>query len=137
MARLMVLDIGKKRSGIAVSNQEQSIALPLTTIPSDSLIAFVKSYHEQEIIEKIYIGYPLNLNLDKTDATKFVEEMFKNIKRKFPEIAIQKIDERFSSKNASRAILDMGLNKTARRNKSLIDTTAATLMLQEILFFKS
>ena len=133
MARIVCLDFGLKRTGIAVTDPLQIIATGLTTIDSKTLISFLKDYFSKEIVEKILIGEPKNWDDTPTHATPLVEECIAQLKKNFPTIPIIKVDERYTSKMAKDAMLEMGLKKKERRNKALVDEIAATIMLQEYI----
>lgn len=133
MARIMCLDIGGKRTGIAVTDALQIIATGLDTIEAKNLIPFLKNYIAVEQVELILVGMPLNLDGTSTHATPLVEEKIREIKKSFPSIGVETLDERFSSRIAKQAMLQMGLRKKARRDKKLVDEIAATMMLQEYL----
>jgi|SRR5690348_8082255 putative Holliday junction resolvase len=133
MARLLCIDYGKKRTGIAVSDPLQIIATGLTTVPSGELISFLKKYFIQEQVELIVIGEPKNLDNSDTHATPLVNTIIEKLKKEFPHIPIQKVDERFTSKLAKQAMLDMGMKKKDRQNKANVDEIAATIMLQEYM----
>jgi putative Holliday junction resolvase len=133
MARILSIDYGLKRTGIAITDPLQIIATGLTTVESYRLIPFLKEYFSREKVELILIGDPKNLDNSDTHATLPVKRVIEQLQKNFPSIPIEKMDERFSSKMASRAMLDMGLKKKQRRNKALIDEIAATMMLQEWL----
>ena len=133
MARIVCLDFGLKRTGIAVTDPLQIIATGLTTIDSKTLISFLKEYFSKEIVEKILIGEPKNWDDTPTHATPLVEECIAQLKKNFPTIPIIKVDERYTSKMAKDAMLEMGLKKKERRNKALVDEIAATIMLQEYI----
>lgn len=133
MARIIALDYGKKRTGIAVTDPLQIIATGLATVPSNELIGYIKNYIKQEPVEKVLIGYPLNFDETPTDATPLVEKFIGKFAHVFPTLPIIKVDERMTSKMASQAIAGMGLKKKERQNKELIDTVSAVIMLQEYL----
>lgn len=133
MARILALDYGKKRTGIAVSDPLQIIARGLETVDTDELIGYLKKYFKEEEVEKVIIGYPLNFDDTPTHATPIVEKFIGKYKHVFPHIDIEKVDERLSSKMASQAIAGMGLKKKDREEKGLIDTVAATILLQDYL----
>jgi putative Holliday junction resolvase len=133
MPRILAVDYGVKRTGIAVTDPLQIIATGLTTVESYKLITFLKDYFKKEIVELILIGEPKNLDDSDTQATAFVKQIAEKIQKEFPSIPIKMVDERFTSKMASRAMVDMGMKKKQRQNKSLIDKIAATIMLQEYL----
>lgn len=133
MARIICLDYGGKRTGIAVTDPLQIIATALETVATHDLISFLKKYFQLEQVELILIGYPLNLNDSSTHATGLVNKAIKQLQVSFPKILIEKIDERFTSKMASRAMLEMGMKKKDRQKKENTDMIAATIMLQEYL----
>jgi putative Holliday junction resolvase len=133
MARIMALDYGKKRTGIAVSDPLQIIARGLETVDTNELIGYLKKYFKEEEVEKVIIGYPLNFDDTPTHATPLVEKFIGKYKHVFPDVEIETVDERLSSKMASQAIAGMGLKKKDREEKGLIDTVAATILLQDYL----
>ena len=133
MARILCIDYGLKRTGIAVTDPLQIIATGLTTIESKELIPFLKKYFLSEPTELILIGEPLNWDDTDTHATPLVRKAIEKLKKEFPQMPIQTVDERNTSKMASRAMIDMGMKKKQRQNKALIDEIAATIMLQEWL----
>lgn len=133
MGRILAIDYGLKRTGIAVTDPLQIIAQGLTTIESSQLIKFLKNYFSHESVDKIIIGEPKNLDNTSTDATALVEKVVRQLESSFPAIPIIRIDERFTSKMASRAMIDMGLKKKQRQNKGLVDEIAATILLQGYL----
>lgn len=133
MARIMAIDYGGKRTGIAVTDPFQIIATGLTTISSHELIGFLSAYFKTETVERIIIGMPKNLDNSDTHGTPLVIEAIKKIRSAFPSIAIIEVDERFTSKMAKDAMLEMGLKKKNRSNKKLVDEIAATIMLRDYL----
>lgn len=133
MARIICIDYGGKRTGIAVTDPLQIIATGLTTIDTKNFIPFLKEYFSKEPVEKILIGWPLNLDDTPTHATPLVENAIKQLNKHFPSIPVEKVDERFTSKMAKEAMFEMGLKKKQRRDKKLLDEIAATMMLQEYL----
>jgi len=133
LARIICLDYGGKRTGIAVTDPLQIIATALETISTHDLIPFLKKYFKAEQVELILIGYPLNLNDTPTHATALVHKAIKQLQQSFPQIPIEKIDERFTSKMASKAMIEMGMKKKDRQKKENTDMIAATIMLQEYL----
>ena len=133
LARIIALDYGKKRTGIAVTDPLKIIATALTTVDSNELIGFLKKYMQQEPVEKILIGYPLNFDDSPTDATPLVEKFIRKFANVFPELPVEKVDERLTSRMASRSIAGMGLKKKDREKKELIDAVSAVIMLQEYL----
>ncbi len=133
MPRILSIDYGLKRTGIAVTDPLQIIATGLATIESTKLIPFLKDYFGKELVEKIIIGMPKNWDDSDTHATPLVEKAIRELKKHFPLLPIETVDERFTSKMAKEAMLEMGLKKMQRRNKALVDEIAATIMLQEYL----
>ncbi|HQW46056.1 MAG: Holliday junction resolvase RuvX [Bacteroidetes bacterium] len=130
MARILAIDYGKKRTGIAVSDPLQIIANGLTTVETKELIAFLKKYFEQEVVETVIIGLPKSLKNEATDATPLVMQFMKLFKNSFPDMPLIPIDERYTSKMAFQTMIDAGLGKKARQNKALIDEISATILLQ-------
>ncbi len=133
MARILSIDFGKKRTGLAVSDPLQIIATSLDTVDSNELIGYLKKYIAAEPVEKILIGYPLNFDNSPTHATPLVEKFILKFGNVFPNMPVEKIDERYTSKIASQAISEMGLKKKDREKKELIDAVSAVMMLQEYL----
>jgi putative Holliday junction resolvase len=133
MARILCIDYGGKRTGIAVTDPLQIIASALTTVPTKELIPFLKDYMLREQVELILIGEPLNLDDSVTHATPLVKAAIVRLRKEFPHIPIETVDERYTSKMASRAMVEMGMKKKDRRKKENIDQIAATIMLQEYL----
>ncbi|MEO8960646.1 MAG: Holliday junction resolvase RuvX [Ginsengibacter sp.] len=133
MARILCIDYGLKRTGIAVTDPLQIIATGLTTVDSPGLILFLKKYFQQEDVELIVIGEPKNLDDSDTHATPLVARIIVKLQKEFPLIPIKRVDERYTSKMAKQAMLDMGMKKKDRRNKRTVDEIAATIMLQEYM----
>lgn len=133
MPRILALDYGKKRTGVAVTDPLQIIATALDTVDSKELIGYLKRYIAQEPVEKVLVGYPLNFDDSATDATPLVEKFIGKFQHVFPNIPIEKRDERMTSSMASQAISGMGLKKKDRERKELIDAVAAVIILQEYL----
>ena len=130
MPRILSIDYGTKRTGIAVTDPMQIIATGLCTIDSRALIAFLKKYLATESVELIIIGMPVNWDGSDTHGTSPAESAIKKIRQEFPAIPVQPIDERYTSKMAKDAMLEMGMKKKDRRNKAIVDEIAATIMLQ-------
>ena len=133
MARILAIDYGLKRTGLAVTDPLKIIATGLPTIESKQLISFLKDYLTTERVELIIIGEPKNLDDTDTHATPLVKKIVDELEKNFPSIPIEKVDERFTSKLASRAMIEMGLKKKKRRDKALVDKIAAVILLQEYL----
>jgi putative Holliday junction resolvase len=133
MPRILAIDYGLKRTGIAVTDPLKIIATGLTTIESPKLISFLKEYFKKEEVELILMGEPKNWDDTDTHATPLVKKAVAKLKKEFPNIPIKLVDERYTSKLASAAMIDMGLKKKQRQDKSLVDKVAATIILQEYL----
>lgn len=133
MPRIICIDYGKKRTGLAVTDPLKIIATGLTTVETPKLFAFLKDYFKKESVELILIGEPKNLDDTDTHATPLVMQAINRLKKEFPTIPVQTVDERYTSKMAVRAMIDMGMKKKDRRNKAFVDEIAATIMLQEYL----
>ena len=137
MARIIAIDYGLKRTGLAVTDPLQLIATGLTTVETHKLFPFLKSYFAKEEVELILIGEPKNWDESDTHATPLVKKAIEKLKRDFPSIPVKTVDERYTSKLARQSMLEMGLKKKDRQNKSLVDEIAATIMLQEFLQAKA
>ena len=133
MARIIAIDYGGKRTGIAVTDPLQIIATGLTTIASHELIPFLKNYVLTETVERIIIGLPKNWDESDTHGTPLAEAAIKKVIQAFPLIPVVTVDERYTSKMAKDAMLQMGMKKKDRRIKENVDVIAATIMLQEYL----
>jgi putative holliday junction resolvase len=133
MARILSIDYGAKRTGLAVTDPLQIIATGLTTVETPKLIPFLKEYFKKEEVELIIMGEPKNWDESDTHATPLVKKAVEKLKKEFPAIPIKMVDERYTSKLASQAMIEMGLKKKQRQNKALVDEIAATIMLQEYL----
>ena len=133
MPRILAIDYGQKRTGIAVTDELQIIASGLTTIPSATTINFLKEYFSKENVEKVLIGEPKQMNGEPSQSTEIIEAFVKKFKSFFPEMTVIRVDERFTSKMAFQTMIDSGLNKKQRQNKNLLDEISATIMLQDFL----
>jgi len=133
MPRILSIDYGGKRTGIAVTDPLKIIATGLTTIETPKLIKFLKDYFSKETVELVIIGMPLNLDDSDTDITSEVKRFITVFQKYFPSIPIREVDERYTSKLAAQAMLEMGMKKKQRQDKSKLDEIAATMMLQEYL----
>lgn len=130
MPRILAIDYGKKRTGIAVSDPLKIIANGLTTVDTKELIPFLKKYFAAEEVETVVIGLPKSLKNEATDATPLVEKFIKLFSTEFPHMQLIPLDERFTSKMAFQTMIDAGLGKKARQNKALVDEISATILLQ-------
>ncbi len=133
MGRILAIDYGTKRTGIAITDQMQIIASGLTTIDTKNLIAFLKDYISNETVEKFIIGLPKQMNNTISENENYIQIFLKQLKKDIPHIPIERVDERFTSKMALKTLIDSGLNKKQRQNKALIDEVSATLILQSYL----
>ena len=133
MPRILAIDYGKKRTGIAITDELQIIASGLTTIPSETAIQFFKEYFLKENVAKVLIGQPLQMNGQPSESTEIIEIFVAKFIKTFPEMELERSDERFTSKIAFQTMIDSGLKKNQRKNKALIDEIAATIMLQDYL----
>ena len=131
--RILAIDFGQKRTGIAVTDELQIIASGLTTVPSASAIDFLRDYFAKEKVSKVIIGEPRQMDNTPSESTAIIEAFVTKFKSAFPEMPVIRIDERFTSKLAFRAMLDSGLKKKRRQDKALLDEIAATIMLQDYL----
>jgi putative holliday junction resolvase len=133
MPRILAIDYGQKRTGIAVTDDFQIIASGLTTIDSQTTIDFLKNYFEKEKVEKVLLGKPIQMNGDPSQSTDIIEKFVIKFTKSFPEMQLERVDERFTSKMAFQTMIDSGLKKKQRQNKALIDEISATIMLQDYL----
>ncbi|HPH91383.1 MAG TPA: Holliday junction resolvase RuvX [Ferruginibacter sp.] len=133
MPRILAIDYGGKRTGIAVTDPLQIIATGLDTIESQELIPFLKKYFALEQVELIIIGLPKNWDDSDTHGTPLVQAAIKKIQKEFPNMPLKTVDERYTSKMAKDAMLEMGMKKKDRRIKGNVDVIAATIMLQEYM----
>jgi putative Holliday junction resolvase len=133
VARILCIDYGGKRTGLAVTDPLKIIATALATVETRQLIPYLKKYCSEEQVELILIGEPKNWDDSDTHATPLVQQAIVRLQKEFPQIPIEKVDERYTSKMASRAMVEMGMKKKDRQQKGNIDQIAATIMLQEYL----
>lgn len=133
MPRILSIDYGIKRTGIAVTDELQIIASGLTTIPSETTIAFLKEYFLKEKVAKVLIGEPKQMNGLPSESAVIIEKFVSKFKAAFPDMPLERSDERFTSKMAFQTMIDSGLKKKQRQNKALVDEIAATIMLQDYL----
>ena len=136
MAKAVGVDYGTKRIGIAISDSSQIIATSLCAIENKNIFSFLKELLEKEEVDTIVIGEAKNLDNTETDSSKHIYQFIEKLKNQFPKILIKTIDERFSSKIAFQSIIDSGIKKKKRKNKSLIDKVSATIILQDYLTYK-
>lgn len=133
MPRIVAIDYGLKRTGIAATDEMQMIASGLTTVESSTLLAFLKTYFSKEKVEKVLIGEPRQMNGLPSESAPIIEKFVIEFTKTFPDMELIRVDERFTSKMAFQSMIDSGLKKKQRQNKALIDEIAATIMLQDYL----
>ena len=133
MGRILAIDYGTKRVGIAVTDEMKIIAHALKTVHSKDVIDFLKSYIQAENIESIVIGEPKRMDGSVSDSEKFIKVFINQLQSVFPDIPVHRFDERFTSKMAVRTLVDSGLKKKDRQNKELLDSVSATIILQSYL----
>ena len=130
MGRYLALDYGTKRTGIAVSDTLKIIANGLTTVPTHTLLDYLKTYSQKEDVERIIVGLPKQMNNEYSENMKHIRPFVKKLQSLYPDMQIEYYDERFTSALAHKTMLDAGLKKTDRQNKSLVDEISATIILQ-------
>lgn len=130
MARLLAIDYGRKRSGIAVSDTLQIIANGLTTVPSHTIIGFLKDYIAKESVELIIVGLPRQMNYEESESMQYIKPFVKKLQKEIPDIPVEYFDERFTSSMALQTMIDGGVKKKQRQNKALVDEISATIILQ-------
>ncbi|MEL7269097.1 MAG: Holliday junction resolvase RuvX [Bacteroidota bacterium] len=133
MARLMALDYGTVRTGIAVTDELQLIASGLTTVDTSKLMDFLEDYCQRETVEKLIFGLPKQMNNSPSESEKAIQAFIAIVNIKMPDMKIERQDERFTSKMAFQSMLDSGMKKSKRRQKGLVDEISATLILQAYL----
>lgn len=136
MPQLLAIDYGKKRTGIAVTDDMQIIASGLTTVESEKLLLFLKDYFSKHNVEKVIIGEPKQMDGSASESAELIEKFILQFQNDFPLIPLERIDERFTSKMAFQTMIDSGMKKKQRQNKGLIDEIAATILLQDYLNYK-
>jgi putative Holliday junction resolvase len=136
MPRILSIDYGQKRTGIAVTDEMQIIASGLTTIPTNTLIDFLKDYFTKEKVEAVLIGEPKQMNGQPSESAAIIKGFVTHFSNIFPDMKVVRVDERFTSKMALQTMIDSGLSKKQRQNKALIDEISATIMLQDYLSSK-
>ena len=134
MARVLAIDYGKKRIGIAVTDEMQLIASGLTTVATDNIFTFLKDYFENENVELLLVGEPKQMNNTPSESEVLIKPFIERLKIEFPKMEIKRVDERFTSKMAFQTMIDSGLKKKQRQNKAFIDEISATIILQSYLY---
>jgi len=133
MSRILAIDYGKKRTGLAVSDTLQLIANGLKTVPTHELLKFILNYVETESVERIIVGEPKQMNNKDSENMNRVRQFVERLKKQIPDIPIEYVDERFTSVLAHRTMIEAGLKKKDRQNKALVDEISATIILQTYL----
>lgn len=133
MARLLAIDYGKKRTGLAVSDEMQIIAGGLTTVATTELLDYILDYVKREPVERIVVGLPKQMNNEPSENMRRVEPFVNRLRKLLPDIPVDYHDERFTSVLAQRTIIEAGIKKMARRNKELVDEVSATIILQSYM----
>jgi len=130
VSRILAIDYGRKRVGLAVTDPLQIIANKLTTVPAHEIWDFLKNYFQKEEVERVVVGYPLQMNNEPSQAVLYINPFLKRFQKLYPEMPLELIDERFTSKMAFQTMIDAGLKKKDRQNKSIIDAVSAVIILQ-------
>lgn len=133
MARIMAIDYGRKRTGVAVTDSLQMIANGLTTVPSGELVKFLQEYTSKESVELIVVGQPKQMNNEPSENMRYVQAFVTHLKHTLPQIPVEYYDERFTSVMAHKAMLEGGLRKKKRQEKALVDEISAVIILQAYL----
>ena len=133
MGRILAIDFGLKRTGLAVTDSLKIIANGLETVPTHTLLSFLDNYFKKETVDEVVIGMPKNLDNSDTDSTAGVRIFIKSFKKKFPELPLNEHDERFTSKLAMQAMIAGGMSKKDRREKGNVDRVSATIILQSYM----
>ena len=133
MGRILAIDYGKKRVGLAVTDINRIIAGKLDTVATAEIWNFLNAYFNKEKVDEVIIGYPMQMNNTASEAVAYINPFIKAFQKKYPDIPIIQADERFTSKIAFQTMIDGGVKKMARRNKSLVDAISATIILQSYL----
>ena len=136
MPRILAIDYGEKRTGIAVTDELQIIASGLITVKTNELIKFLINYTNKEQVELFIVGQPKQMNNSDSESEKHILSFLKQLEKSLPKIPIKRIDERFTSKIAFQTMIDSGLKKKQRRNKGLVDEISATIIIQSYLYSK-
>jgi putative Holliday junction resolvase len=134
--RILAIDYGIKRTGIAITDEMQMIAFGLTTIASETAIPFLQDYFLKEKVVEVIVGEPKQMDGTPSQSAEIINAFVAKFIKAFPEMPLARVDERFTSKIAFQTMIDSGLNKKQRQNKALVDEIAATIMLQDYLHYK-
>ena len=133
MGRILGIDYGRKRSGVAVTDPMQIVAGNLATVPTHTLLQFIKDYIARETVDRIVIGQPVQLNGEPSESMKYITPFVNRLRKELPLLPVVMYDERFTSVIAHKAMIDGGMKKSDRRDKSRVDAIAATIILNDYL----
>jgi len=133
MARILSIDYGKKRVGLAVTDPAKIIATRLTTVSTNQIWVFLEEYFRKEEVEAVVVGYPRQLNNEASEAVRFINPFLRKFQQKYPDMRLELADERFTSRLAFQTMIDGGLKKEKRQDKALVDGISATIILQTFL----
>ncbi len=137
MGRIMAIDYGRKRTGIAVTDELQLIANGLTTVATHEIFNFIRNYVQHEKVDAFVVGEPRQMNNQPSESLQFIIPFVNRLKKEYPDKTVEMVDERFTSKMAFQTMIDAGLKKKDRQNKELVDTISATIILQSYMSWKS
>jgi len=133
MGRILAIDYGKKRTGLAVTDPQQIIASPLDSLPTAEVESYLSAYLAKEAVDLIVVGYPVDMNNKPSESVRYINPFLKKVGKLFPDIPVIQFDERFTSRIAFRAMVDGGVKKSRRKDKGMIDRISATVILQSFL----
>ncbi len=133
MGRILAIDYGRRRTGIAVTDTLQIVANGLTTVPTHELLTFLKQYVQKETVDRIVVGLPKQMNNQPSESMRYIEPFLRQLAKQLPQIPVEMYDERFTSVLAHRAMIDGGMKKSARRDKGIVDEISATIILNDYL----
>lgn len=133
MGRILAIDYGRKRVGLAVSDPARIIATKLATVPTHAIWDYLTTYMTEEQVDEVVVGYPLQMNNTASEAVVYINPFLKKFRQKYPGMKLELADERFTSKMAERTMIDGGMKKMARRNKEMVDAISATIILQSYM----
>lgn len=130
MGRILAIDYGRKKVGLAVTDPMQIIANRLTTVRAHDIFDFLGTYFQKEKVDTVVVGYPKTMKNEASESIRYINPFLKQFQKKFPEVKLELVDERFTSKLAFQTMIDAGLKKKDRQNKELVDAVSATIILQ-------
>ncbi len=133
MGRILAIDYGRKRVGLAVTDPSKIIANKLTTVATHEIWQFLEQYLKKEKVDQVIVGYPRQMNNEPSEAVLYINPFLKRFQKVYPDMPLELVDERFTSKMAFQTMIDAGLKKKARQNKELVDAVSATIILQSYM----